>query len=121
MKKRRIKMTIGLTYDTTPEQMEKAVEAIRKVIQDDKAIRDDFYLVYFNEFGSSSLDIFVYCFTNTTVWADYLAARQGFMLSVMRAVKGLGLSFAFPTRTLHVAGSVAVANGSSDGGKGALV
>lgn len=121
MRKRRIKMTIGLTYDTSAEQMEKAVEAIRRIIRESKDMRDDFSLVNFDGFGESSLNIFIYCFTKTTNWSEFLDAKQRFMLEVMRAVKGLGLSFAFPTRTLHVAGSVAVSNGSSDGGKGALV
>lgn len=121
MRKRRIKMTIGLTYDTTAEQMEQAVEAIRRIIRESKDMRDDFSLVNFDGFGESSLNIFIYCFTKTTNWSEFLDAKQRFMLEVMRAVKKLGLNFAFPTRTLHVAGSVAVANGSSDGGKGALV
>lgn len=102
MQKRRIKMTVGVTYGTTPDQMQAAVDAIRQVIKDDPNILDDFYLVNFDNFGASSLDIFIYCFTRTTVWAEYLEAKQQFMLNVMRAVLGLGLSFAFPTQSLHI-------------------
>ena len=103
MKKRRIKMNVGVTYGTSPEKMEQLVAGIRAIIAADETLCHDFYLVYFNAFGPSSLDVFVYCFTVSTVWADYLAARQNFMLKIMRLVEDLGLEFAFPTQTLHVA------------------
>ncbi len=103
MRKRRIKMTIGITYDTPADKVEKAVEAVRTIIREDDNIRNDFFLVTFNEFGPSSLNIFVYCFTATTVWADFLQAKQNFMLKVMKEFERLGVEFAFPTQTLHIA------------------
>ncbi len=102
MKKRRIKMNVGVTYSTSPEKMEQLVEGIRAIIAADQTMDQDYYLVYFNQFGPSSLDVFIYCFTVSTVWAEYLAARQSFMLKIMRLVDELGLEFAFPTQTLHV-------------------
>jgi len=56
MKKRRIKMTIGVTYDADPEQVRAAVERIRQLIRDDENIRSDFFLVNFSGFGAYSLD-----------------------------------------------------------------
>lgn len=103
MKKRRIMMSVGLTYDTKPDQMEQVVEKIRGIIKDDPAIHDDFFLVNFDKFGASSLDVFIYCFTRTTNWGEFLQAKQDFMLQIMRVVDEMGLSIAFPTQTLHVA------------------
>ena len=102
MRKRRIKMTIGLTYSTTADQMEQAVQRVREIILNDPKIHHDFFLVYFDNFGAFSLDIFIYCFTVTTDWAEYLAAKQDLMLKIMRAIDELGLEFAFPTQTIHV-------------------
>jgi MscS family membrane protein len=102
MKKRRIKMTVGVTYDTSPEKVDTLVKDIREIIAKDDKIRNDFYLVNFDNFGPSSLDIFIYCFTVTTNWAEFLQAKQEFMLEIMTAVETLGLSFAFPTQSLHV-------------------
>jgi MscS family membrane protein len=102
MKKRRIKMTVGVTYDTTADQMEEAVKRIRQIIAEDENIHHDYYLVNFDAFGPSSLDIFIYCFTVTTNWDQFLDAKQKFMLNVMRALQEMGLSFAFPTQTVHV-------------------
>ncbi|MDP8256337.1 MAG: mechanosensitive ion channel family protein [Candidatus Alcyoniella australis] len=102
MKKRRIKMRVGLTYDTTPEQMEAAVLKIREAIESDPNLHHDFYLVNFEELASSSLNIFIYCFTVTTNWAEHMQAKQEFLLRLMRVTHELGLEFAFPTQTLHV-------------------
>ena len=103
MKKRRIKMTVGVTYSTPADRIEKAVQAIRDIIENDEAIKNDFYLVYLDNFGPSSIDIFIYCFTGTTVWGEFLAAKEKFMLKIIRAFQELGVEMAFPTQTVHVA------------------
>lgn len=102
MRKRRIKFTVGLTYSTSADHMQRAVERIRQIIREDPDLHHDFFLVNFDAFSSSSLDIFIYCFTKTIQWADFLDAKQKLMLNIMRAVEEMGLEFAFPTRTLHV-------------------
>jgi MscS family membrane protein len=104
MKKRRIKMTIGITYSSSAQKIDQLVTAIREIIKNDEKIRNDFYLVNFDNFGPSSLDIFIYCFTATTNWADFLQAKQEFMLKIVDCVKEHGLEFAFPTQTVHVEG-----------------
>jgi len=102
MKKRRIKMSVGLTYDTTADQMQAAVEKIRTLLREDENILNDFFLVNFDTFGPSSLDIFIYCFTVTTNWGEYLEARQQLLLKIMRAMQEMGLSFAFPSQSVYV-------------------
>lgn len=102
MRKRRIKMTIRVTYDASPAKVLQAVQAIREVIRSDDRLDHNFYLVNFFEFGAHSLDIFCYLFTRTINWAEYMQVREDFLLKVMEAIQGLGLSFAFPTQSIHV-------------------
>lgn len=102
MKKRRIRMTLGVTYDTTPKQMQKLVEQMRETVRSDDRLSQDFFLINFHEFGPSSLDIFVYVFTATTNWAEYMQVRQELLLKFMDDVRGLGLSFAFPSQSIYV-------------------
>jgi len=102
MRKRRIKLTIGVTYGTGPEQLKAGVEAIREVLQNDRRISQDFMLVNFTNFGASSLDIFVYAFTLTIRWNEYMQVREDVLLEIMRRFEELGLSIAFPTQTLHI-------------------
>ncbi len=102
MKKRRIKTTIGLTYDTPPEKMAQAVEAVRKVLREDNRIHQDFFLVNFTDLSAYSLDIFIYTFTVTIAWAEHLQVRQEVLLKIIKAINDLGLEFAFPTQTIHM-------------------
>jgi len=104
MPRRRIKLTVGVTYEATPQQMRDAVAGIRALLRNHPAIDQEFFLVNFTDFGASSLDIMVYCFTTTTVWGEYLAAREELCLQIMELLEGMGLEIAFPTRTLYVKG-----------------
>jgi len=102
MPKRRVKLTVGVTYATTPELMRQAVRDIRAMLKEHPAVDQDFFLVNFTDFGASSLDIMVYCFTTTTVWGDYLDAREDLCLKIMEILETLGLEIAFPSRTVYL-------------------
>jgi MscS family membrane protein len=102
MPKRRVKMTVGVTYDTTADQMSELVDRLRDLLKNHPEVHQEFFLVDFTDFGASSLDILVYYFSKTTDWAKYLAVRQDVNLSIMRIVEEMGLSIAFPTRTVHL-------------------
>ncbi|PLX94719.1 MAG: mechanosensitive ion channel family protein [Desulfuromonas sp.] len=102
MPKRRIKMNIGITYATSAEQMRQAVSVIRQTLREHPDIDQEFFLVNFTDFGASSLDIMVYCFTRSTVWQEYLDARQDLCLKIMDILEGMGLEIAFPSRTIYL-------------------
>jgi MscS family membrane protein len=102
MPKRRIKLSVGVTYDTTPAQMRQAVAAIKTMLKEHPAIHQDFFLVNFTDFGASSLDIMVYCFTTSTVWGEYLDAREDVCLKIMETLSNIGLEIAFPSQTLYM-------------------
>ena len=102
MPKRRIKMTVGITYATTPAKMRQAVADIKLMLRNHPAIDQDFFLVNFTDFGPSSLDIMVYCFTSSTVWNEYLDAREDVCLKIMETLENLGLEIAFPSRSVYL-------------------
>lgn len=102
MPKRRIKLNVGVTYETSPAQMRQAVSMIREMLTAHPAIQKDFFLVNFTDFGASSLDIMVYCFTTTTVWGEYLDAREDVCLKIMDILESLDLEIAFPSRSIYM-------------------
>ena len=99
---RRIKMRIGLTYDTTPAQMEAAIAGIEAILRDHPGVDQSYKLVKFDEFADSSLSIFLYYFSASKVWAEYLQVRQEINLQIMQLLESLDLEFAFPTQTVHL-------------------
>jgi MscS family membrane protein len=104
MPKRRVKQYVGVTYSTSPENMEGLVEDIRQLLREDDGVNQDFILVNFTDFGESALQILAYYFTSTTAWLAHMDIRQRVNLKIMKAVEGRGSSIAFPTRTVHIEG-----------------
>lgn len=104
MPKRRIKMTLGLTYDTTPDQMREFLKRVEKILREDEGVDQDYMLVQFTDFGPSSLDVFLYYFAATTVWKEYLDIRERINLKIMACLTDMGLEMAFPTQTMEIKG-----------------
>ncbi len=104
MPKRRIKFTLGVTYDSSPDQMRALVGGIEEYLRGNADIDQEFLMVKFTALNDCSLDILVYCFTVTTDWVKHLQARQDVQLRVMDMVEEMGMSVAFPTQTVHVVG-----------------
>lgn len=99
---RRFSTKLGLQYDTPPEKIEAFCEAIRQIILAHKWTRKDYFHVYFNGMGASSLDILVYVFWRVPDWSKELAEKHRLLMDILRVGKEIGVQFAFPTQTLHV-------------------
>jgi MscS family membrane protein len=99
---RRIKATLGLTYDTPPEKVEAFCEGVRELIRGHPYTRKDYYHVYFNGFGASSLDILLYCFVQVPDWSVELREKHRLYADILRLAEQLGVQFAFPTTSVHV-------------------
>jgi len=104
---RRVEQVLGLTYDTTPEQLDAIVEEIRKMILAEAEVDPASVLVYFRDLAASSLDIWVVYATKDSDAKKSFALKQRLNLAIMRAVAARGLSFAFPTSVMHLDGPVA--------------
>lgn len=102
MGKRRVKTRIGLTYGTTVEQLQAIVDDIKDMLKNHPDIHQETILVNFDEFEESALSIFLYFFTKTTVWNDYLHVRQDVNFKIMHIVAHHKASFAFPSQSLYV-------------------
>jgi MscS family membrane protein len=100
---RRIKMAVGVTYGTTGQQMRGIVQDIREMLASHEGIaHDETLLVNFESFGESSLNLFIYTFTNTANWANYMQIREDVHLRIMEIVESHGSSFAFPSQSLYI-------------------
>lgn len=116
MRKRRVKMTVGVQYNSPPETVSELVRRIEELLKNDEGVNQEYMLVKFTDFGPSSLDIFIYYFTSSTAWAEHLEVRQRINLAIMGLVDELGLAFAFPSRTLYFGDQLEI--NDSRGGSG---
>ena len=94
---------IGITYNTPPEKIEKAVEIIREILADHEGIHPDFPpRVYFNGFNDWSLNIMILVRYHPPNYWDLQAWIERTCLEITRRFSAESIEFAFPTRTLHL-------------------
>ncbi|MAC18451.1 MAG: hypothetical protein CMJ23_02025 [Phycisphaerae bacterium] len=101
-KYRRWKADIGILYGTPIPRIEAFCEAIRELIREHPYTRKDYYQVWVNEFGPSSINILVYVFWEAPDWQTELRERHRFMIDIMRMANELGVEFAFPSQTVYL-------------------
>ena len=100
---RRIKMTIGVTYNTSSQQMQKILEEIKEMLQNHKRIaQKETMLVNFTTFDDSALAIFIYTFSNTSHWESYMKIKEDINLKIMKIIENNDAQFAFPSQSLYV-------------------
>ncbi|MDN0096162.1 MULTISPECIES: mechanosensitive ion channel family protein [Yersinia] len=105
MTNRRIKTTLGLRYEDA-DKIGTIVDEIHNFLASNEDIdHQQTLLVHFNGFGDYSLNIMIYCFTKTTVWAEWLAVQQACYLKFIDITHKHGADFAFPSRTLYIENS----------------
>lgn len=98
----RLSCLIGLTYDTTADQMREVLEGLERVLRQHPKIWPDDVSVRFFRLGESSLDIEVTAYFNAE-WPEFTFIRQEILLAFLEVIEKAGASFAFPTRTVHLA------------------
>ena len=123
---RRIKMTVGITYESKMEDIvnlkndifnmlithpkiatnnniniskTKAFEAIK---QEDLYGVKNTILVFIDEFGASSINILVYCFSKSPMWEDWLDTKEEVMIEISKLVEKNSCEFAYPTQAILI-------------------
>jgi MscS family membrane protein len=95
---------IGITYDTPPDKVEKAVHMIREILENHEGMKDDFPpRVFFNGFNDWSLNIMVIAWYHPPNYWDFQAWLQKTCLEIMYRFETEDIDFAFPSRTIYLA------------------
>jgi len=123
---RRIKMSLGVKYDSKRDDIKNAVAEIRNMLDKHPGIAtlntqhshrdwhapklvsiDDLegvkrtLLVYLDEFGPSSINILVYCYSKSVIWNEWLEVKEDVMHQIMEIFERNNLEFAFPSLSLY--------------------
>ena len=100
MLERRILFTIGVTYGTPYEKVERIPGMIREIIEAQPNTRFD--RSHFKSYGDFSLDIETVYYMQVPDYNSYMDTQQAVNLALYKRFEGEGIEFAFPTRTLHL-------------------
>jgi MscS family membrane protein len=98
---RRVKFNIGLTYDTSIEQIKNIVDDIQKLVDDHPMTNEDGRVRFLN-FGGSSLDIMVLYYVNSPEWEDLIDTQQKINYSIIEIVNKHNSEFAFPSTSVYI-------------------
>ena len=107
MTNRRVKMTIGVEYSSTANQLENIVDRIREYLQSNPDIAQPetesvLQMAHLTSFGASSIDISLYYFTKTTNWVEWRRVVHENIIEYKRIVEREGAAFAFPSQSIYL-------------------
>lgn len=95
---RKVVTNLGLTYETSPEKMQEALELLRKIAIANENVTDE-VLVSFNSWGDFSMGIlFIYYIKSGS---DILVTQSEINMAVLKQFNEAGLDFAYPTQTIY--------------------
>jgi MscS family membrane protein len=98
----RLFTTIGVRYETSPDQIRRLVGRIRESLAAHPKVVQDPLRVRFVGFGPSSLDIEIHTYVGTRDVEEFHAVREELFLGIMDLVAESGTGFAFPSQTLYL-------------------
>ena len=116
--RRRILMNVGLEYRTRSDQLCRIRDEIKTYLQDsgDFVPAEETTLeVRIDRLSDSSIDILIYCFADTTDWAQWLETKEKLILRIKKIVEEAGSGFAFPSRSIYVERDGVEAEGTPGG------
>ena len=98
-KARKITIDLGLTYDTSPENMQLAMDTLKNISKENIDIDEARTITYFNAFGDFALSIrYIYYIKKG---ANVYNSINDVNMEVLKQFNKHGLEFAFPTQTIQ--------------------
>jgi MscS family membrane protein len=103
---RQISWMVGLTYDTTNQQLKKIRDDLEAYLKsnDDYVQTDPNAPIFIriDSFGDSAINMMVYCYTKTVDWGAWLKIKEALAFKVVDIVAEAGGGLAFPSTSLYV-------------------
>jgi MscS family membrane protein len=99
--RRLIRTTIGIRYETTPDQLRFLLAKLREMLLAHPQIHPEIAQVRLIGFGESSLNVEIFTYAMTRDRTEFYAILEDVCLRIMDIVEESGTSFAFPSRTLY--------------------
>lgn len=94
---RKVVLNLGLTYDTTPEEIDKGISILKEIGLKHADTTED-VLVSFNSWGDFALGLLFVYYINKG--SDILETQTSVNIEILERFNAEGLEFAFPTQTI---------------------
>ncbi|MGH4050222.1 MAG: mechanosensitive ion channel family protein [Clostridium sp.] len=100
--KRRVSMTLELTYKTPMEKLENCITNIINILQNDEQVSKTGIIVRFDKFSATSLDILVCYFADTPDYEEYLKVKENVNFKVIDMLQQDGVTMPFESKTIYL-------------------
>jgi len=100
MNERRVLFTLGMTYQTPAEKLERIPGMIQEIIEAQEQVRFD--RAHFASYGDFSLNFEIVYWVLDRDYALYMDIQQEINLALYRKFEEEGIEFAYPTQTLFI-------------------
>jgi MscS family membrane protein len=102
MSNRRINETIGIRYDDL-DKIKDIIQDVNNILENNIDIdQTQKAKVFFKSFSASSCDFFIYAFTITKDWEQFLRIKQDVLLKVAEIIQKHNAEIAYPTTTVYL-------------------
>jgi len=102
MSNRRINETIGIRYDDL-NKMKDIIQDVNNILENNIDVdQTQKAKVFFKSFSASSCDFFIYAFTITKDWEEFLRIKQDVLLKVAEIIEKHNAEIAYPTTTVFI-------------------
>jgi MscS family membrane protein len=98
----RFATTLGLRYETTPDQLRAVLTELRKLLLGHPKVAREQLRVRFAALGAASLNVEVNSYVMSADVAEFQAIREDLLLRMMEIVAQSGTGFAFPSQTVYL-------------------
>lgn len=101
MQERRVAFEFGIAYETPIEEVERVPQFVRDIVAS-SGLDTRFDRAHFKTYGDSALQFEVVYYVLTPDYNEYMDIQQAINLALLKQFRARGISFAYPTRTLHI-------------------
>lgn len=98
---------IGLTYDTTSEQLRSVLADTREFLGQHRSVDPHSVRVRFIRLGAFSLDLDFFAYAWASDWSGFLEIQEELLFGIMQIVEKAGTGIALPSQTLYVGAGLA--------------
>lgn len=97
---RRINETIGITYDTSDEKIQRAIEILKNILNNNSEISAN--SVYLKQLSASSIDIQMTAYIKFGDVDNFRRIRENIFVEIIKQYRQEGIDFAFPSQTIYL-------------------
>jgi len=103
MGKRRITFRLTVPFDTPRESLARCVTGIEEMLRNHPEIHQETIFSRFDAIGNHGYEVFLYFFTKTTVWAEFLRVKEDVNYRILAILEREGVTPARPGTDVYLA------------------